>query len=188
MEGGCAPCYAPAMPDASTKIAAAFARFAGWTYDAAHPQVPERLPGVPAGVEVATTLPGRTSCSPLTAWCVLAAYPELRRLEAPTVWAAVNVWNVHKPWSPVVGWPGFAAVLPDRWPPGVYLTQSWRRVVDGVVDVSAGGHSRLVEVLPGDEGLLVREASASAGAVRERIEAPDAWRRWGAETRAVRLP
>lgn len=171
--------------DAAAKIAAAFERFRGWTYDAAHPQVPEWLPGVPAGVEVATTLPGRTSCSPLTAWCVLAAFPELRT--TPHVWGAINVWNAHKPWSPVAGWPGFAVVLPSGWTPGVYLTQSWRRVVDGVVDVSAGGHSRLVEVLPGDQGLRVREASLSAGVVRERIEAPDAWRRWGAETRAVRL-
>jgi hypothetical protein len=178
--------------DASTKIAAAFARFRGWTYDAERPQIPAHLPGVPLGVDVATpheieTRAARTSCSPLTAWCVLAAFPELRKIEAPTVWASINVWNAQKPWSPVVGWPGFPAVLPSRWTPGVYLTQSWRRVVDGVVDVPAGGHSRLVEVLPGDAGLLVREASASAGVVRERIEAPDAWRRWGAETRAVRL-
>jgi hypothetical protein len=173
--------------DASTKIAAAFARFHGWTYDAERPQVPERIPGVPAGVEVATALPGRTSCSPLTAWCVLAAFPELRASRPHRSWGAINVVNHHKPWSPVVGWPGFSAVLPSHWTPGVYLTQGWRRVVDGVVDVSAGGHSRLVEVLPGDEGLLVREASRSAGVVRERIEAPDAWKRWGAETRAVRL-
>lgn len=175
--------------DAAAKIAAAFRRFDGWTYDAAHPQIPERLPGVPAGVEVATTLPGRTSCSPLTAWCVLAAFPDLRSVKAPIIWAAINVWDAAKPWSPidVLAAQGFAAVLPTTWTPGVYLTQSWRRVVDGVVDVSAGGHSRLVEVLPADEGLLVREASMSAGVVRERIEAPDAWRRWGAETRAVRL-
>lgn len=184
-EGGIA-CYTPAMLDASAKIAAAFARFRGWTYDADHPQIPVRLPGVPAGVEVATTLPGRTSCSPLTAWCVLAAYPDLRKREG--VWAAVNVWDHSRPWSPVDGLPGFAGVLPERWTPGIYLTQSWRQIANRQPVVAAGGHSRLVEVLPGDEGLLVREASLTAGVVRERIEAPDAWRRWGAETRAVRLP
>jgi hypothetical protein len=179
--------------DASTKIAAAFARFHGWTYDAERPQVPQRIPGVPAGVDVATALPGRTSCSPLTAWCVLAAFHELR--VTPVVWKAINVWDGYGPWAPVdvladFGFPGtspFVRATPGVWTPGVYLTQSWRRVVDGVVDVSAGGHSRLVEVLPGDQGLLVREASRSAGVVRERIEAPDAWKRWGAETRAVRL-
>ena len=196
----------PDAPTASEKIAAAFARFDGWTYDAAKPHVPtatthpagdparDRLQGVPAGVPLAyEPAQHRTSCSPLTAWCVLDAFPTLRA--TPAVWKAINIWEGYGPWAPVdvlagFGFPGaspFVRAAPGEWTPGVYLTQSWRRVVDSVVDVSAGGHSRLVEVLPADEGLLVREASLSAGVVRERLEAPDAWKRWGAETRAVRL-
>lgn len=185
-------------PTPREKLIAAFHRFDGWTYDADHPQIPAWLPGVPLGVDVANELEvqqgrARTSCSPLTAWCVLAAFPELRA--TPAVWKAINIWKDYGPWSPIdvladFGFPGaspFVRATPGEWTPGVYLTQSWRRVVDGAVNVSAGGHSRLVEVLPADEGLLVREASLSAGVVRERLEAPDAWRRWGAETRAVRL-
>lgn len=176
--------------DAAARIDAAFRRFDGWTYDKDDPHVPapthptgddtrDRLPGVPRGVPLAyEPAQRRTSCSPLTAWCVLSALDDLRA--DPEVWKAINIWEGYDRWSPIdhlVKRHGRSEAIVGRWLPGWYLTQTWGRFP----------HSRLVEVLPADEGLLVREASLSAGRVREHLEAPDAWRRWGDETRAVRL-
>lgn len=156
------------------QVVAAFERFKGWSYSLSGPQIPEWLPGVPPNVQVAMGNIGVTNCTVFCAWILLAAFPFLR--ERPGLWEAVNIWNPTYKWSGIdfLSSAFEQPIVKPPFAPGMYFTQSWMS--------SGGGHSRIVEVTP-DNKIIVREASTSAGKVREHVVTTYAW----GETKGVRI-
>lgn len=156
------------------RILAAVDRFKNWGYSLGNPQVPEYLPGVPENVSVAMGNYGVTNCTAFGAWVLLAAFPFLRVL--PGFWAAVNIWDSSKKWSGIdyLSTAFASPVVTPPFAPGMYFVQSWMS--------SGGGHVRLVEVTDAGK-IIVREASQSAGKVREHVVPSYSW----GESRAVRI-
>ena len=156
--------------DPADKLPPALARFGGWAYRQP-PAVPAILPGVPHGVLVG---PRGTDCCTMTAWVLLAAYPELRA--HPKAWADLCIWDADRRWSPIEC--AVAAGIGTEQPIvalGWYIVQSWGQTT---------GHARICEVR--DDGLMVYDASRTAGQVRARLLPLGAHRTCGT-TRAVRL-
>ena len=179
----------------SSGLYPAFSRLLGWSYGypvaIPVPSQPtgdpkrDRLPGVPSSVPLAYGLGDRkTDCVGLTAWCVLAAYPELR---VDGAWADLVIADHKRPWSnveraSVLGADGIA----EEPAPGWWLTQTWSGLVDGRFRKGVSeGHARLVHVVGAI--CVVHEASATHG-IRVTDVRGDRWRQWGGRTRWARLP
>lgn len=156
------------------RIVAAFERFKNWGYSLNGPQIPEWLPGIPESVPVAFGSYGVTNCTVFGGWILLAAFPFLR--DKPGCWEAVNIWNAAYKWSGVefLSAAFGSPIVKPPFAPGVYFVQSWMS--------SGGGHVRIVEVTS-DGKIIVREASQTAGKVREHQVSSYSW----GDTRAVKI-
>lgn len=188
----------PPPPSLTAKITAAHARFAGWGYGQP-PRIPDRLPGIPAGVQVATPDTRVTDCTTYAAWVLLASHPGLRGVSG--VWEALSVWDGRVPWSgiEVLQGMGYPEARPEL--AGWYWVQSWSHLYQGRVvgreeakalgvEPSAG-HGRLLHVDGG--GAYVYEARSTRhsdgtgpGVVRRRVSRT-AWTSWGETVRAARI-
>lgn len=183
-----ASCMPPPPPSLTTKITEAHARFSGWRYGQP-PRIPDRLPGIPAGVQVATPETRITDCTTYAAWVLLASHPGLRGIDG--LWEALSVWDGAVPWSgiEVLQGMGYPTARPEL--AGWYWVQSWGGLEGGRIVEGSAGHGRLLHVDGG--GAYVYEARSTRhsdgtgpGVVRRRVSRA-AWETWGETVRAARI-